>query len=185
MTAFDTAWSLIKMPAQGWECPACNMPMMVQDTRGEHLECMNCGAVAMQPARRARNLGYVGGYDEMLDEHKANQVERRKQMEETQRQLGVNVVDKPKTLTEYEPRHQFRPLQMALNELGFESVQELLQDYVRLKGATMNQDLRNMDLHEEADDLDRIWIEGILNRNNQFDSPFMRTKRGEKWDDSV
>tara|TARA_R100001510_G_C7651094_1_gene208710 strand:- start:131 stop:685 length:555 start_codon:yes stop_codon:yes gene_type:complete len=184
MTAFDTAWSLIKMPAKGWECPACNMPMMVEDTRKNHLECMNCGAHAMQPPRRARNLGY-GDLDEMLDQHKANQVERQKQMVETQRKLGVNVVDKPKTLTEYEPGHQFRPLQMALNELGFESVQQLLQDYVKLKGATQNQDLRGMGLNEEADDLDRIWIEGILNRNNQFDSPFMRTKRGQKWDDGL
>jgi glutamate/tyrosine decarboxylase-like PLP-dependent enzyme len=182
MTAFDTVWSLIKMPAKGWECPACEMPTMVEDTRGQHLECMNCGAIAMQPARRARNMGYQG-LDEMLDEHKANAVQRQKEMAETQRQLGINVVDKPKTLTEYEPAHQLRPLQMALNELGFESVQELLQDYVRLKGATQNQEVRDWGMHEEADKMDQVWIDGMMNRNNQFDSPFMRTKRGEKWEE--
>lgn len=181
MTAFDTAWSLIKMPAKGWECPACEMPTMVEDTGGVHLECMNCGAVAMQPARRKSNMGF-GSLDEMLDEHKASAVERQKELAENQRQLGVNVVDKPKTLTEYQPAHQLRPLQMALNELGFESVQELLQDYVRLRGATLNQNVRDMGMPEEADKMDQIWIDGVMNRHNKFESPFMRTTRGERSD---
>lgn len=183
MTAFDTAWSLIKMPAKGWGCPACKMPMMVEDQNGIHLSCMNCGAVAMQPVRRGQNRGYEE-LDEMLDEHKASSVQLRNETAEAIRQLGTNVVDKPKTMTEYEPQEQFRSLQVALNELGFESVQELLQDYVRLKGATQNLDLRSLgpEMTEGADELDQMWMDGVLNRNNQFQSPFMETKRGERWE---
>jgi uncharacterized Zn finger protein (UPF0148 family) len=183
MTAFDNAWSLIKMPAKGWECPACKMPLMVEDTRGTHLECMNCGAVAMRPPRRGQNRGF-DSMNEILDEHKVAQVERQKQTTEALKLLGTNVVDKPKTLTEYNYKEQFMSLQVALNELDFESVQELLQDYVRLKGATQNQDLRSLgdEYAGDADELDQIWMDGVLNRNNKFDSPFMRTKRGTRWE---
>ena len=171
------------MPAKGWECPECKMPMMVADTNGGHLSCMNCGAIAMQPARRANNRGY-DSMNEMLDEHKVSGVEQNKKTTDALRDLGSNVVDKPKTLTEYNPQEQFLQMQFALNELGFESVQELLQDYVRLKGATKNQDLRSMgeEYAGGADELDQVWMDGVLNRNKQFNSPFMRTKRGNRWE---
>ena len=54
MKAFEEVWSLIKMPAKGWECPECKMPMMVQ-VDSQSLQCMNCHAVALTPARKARN----------------------------------------------------------------------------------------------------------------------------------
>ena len=181
MTAFDTAWSLIKMPAKGWECPECKMPLMVEDTRGTHLSCMNCGAIAMQPARRANNRGY-DSMNEMLDEHRALRIESQKQAADELRDMGANVVDKPKKLTEYNPVSQFNPMERALNELGFVSIQELLQDYVRLKGATQNQDLRSMGEEGAADELDQLWMDGLLGRHKQFDDPFMGTKRGEKWE---
>ena len=181
MTAFDQAWSLIKMPAKGWECPACKMPMMVEDTSGLTLRCMNCGATAMQPVRRGREIEGLDNYNAILDDEKEEMNQRRIGLGDELRQQGNTIVDKPKNLTEYQPHRQFDALELALNDLGFTSVQQLLQEYVRLKAATMNQDIRGMGLTDEADEMDEKWIEGVLGRNKQFDSPFMRTNRGEAW----
>ncbi len=176
------------MPAKGWECPECKMPMMVEDTKGNHLTCMNCGAVALQPIRRRRTRGTGEAYartNQAYDDYKQSQLDNRPNEIKALEDVGVNVVDKPKRLTEYNPEHMFNPLAMALNELGFESVQELLQEYVKLKAVTKNQDLRDLGLSDEADELDQQWIEYISNAHNQFGSPFMSAKRGRRWDDPV
>tara|TARA_R110002051_G_scaffold8514_1_gene35518 strand:+ start:120 stop:677 length:558 start_codon:yes stop_codon:yes gene_type:complete len=185
MKAFEEVWSLIKMPAKGWECPECKMPMMVQVDE-QSLQCMNCHAVALTPARKARNpFGADSSVhqeiQDMLDHHKELGVQQVDKLGQALTDLGTNVVEHPRKKVDYNPRDQFHPLERMLNELGFTSIGQLMQDYLRLKAQENHQDLRGMGLPDEAQQMEQEWVESIMNRQKPMADPFISQDRGEAW----
>ena len=173
------------MPAKGWECPECKMPMMVQVDE-QSLQCMNCHAVALTPARKMRNtMGKdwedFDSHQELLDHHKELGVQQVDKLGQALTDLGTNVVEHPRKKVDYNPRDQFHPLERMLNELGFTSVGQLMQDYLRLKAQENHQDLRSMGLPDEAQQMEQEWVESIMNRQKPMADPFISQDRGEAW----
>ena len=186
-TGFATLKSVSKMSARGYECPNCKMPMMMPDEGiMPTMSCMNCGATSIAPARKRVNPFSNSSkdtreeWDKIMADRKVTDQRLNDDLLQSLKDSGTTVVPHPKQKVDFDQRKPLSELTQMLNLLGFTSITELMQEYMRLKIEGEQLWSRKNNNDEHADEMVRSHME---HRNeiyaDRFKDPFLSWQRGK------